>query len=59
MADSILRRADTALYKAKSNGRGSFCFFETADANRQERRKLEVGLQRALETNQSAAGRCG
>ncbi|MGO8080912.1 EAL domain-containing protein [Rhizobium leguminosarum] len=53
IADSILRRADTALYKAKSKGRGTFCFFEaTMDANRQERRKLELDLQQALETNQ-------
>ncbi|TAY98627.1 EAL domain-containing protein [Rhizobium leguminosarum] len=53
VADSILRRADTALYKAKSNGRGTLCFFESAmDANRQERRKLELDLQQALENSQ-------
>ncbi|WP_426128300.1 putative bifunctional diguanylate cyclase/phosphodiesterase [Pararhizobium sp. PWRC1-1] len=53
IADSLLQHADTALYKAKANGRGTFCFFETAmDANRQERRDLEVALQHALETKQ-------
>jgi EAL domain-containing protein (putative c-di-GMP-specific phosphodiesterase class I) len=41
------------LYKAKANGRGTYCFFETAmDANRQERRELEILLQRAVETQQ-------
>jgi predicted signal transduction protein with EAL and GGDEF domain len=53
LADTILKHADTALYKAKSNGRGTFCFFETAmDANIQERRKLEIDLQQALEAKQ-------
>jgi diguanylate cyclase (GGDEF)-like protein len=53
LADSLLRHADTALYKAKSNGRGTFCFFEPAmDANRQERRELEILLQQAVETQQ-------
>jgi diguanylate cyclase (GGDEF)-like protein len=53
IADSILRHADTALYKAKANGRGTFCFFETAmDATRQQRRKFEIDLQQALESEQ-------
>ena len=53
IADALLRHADTALYKAKANGRGTFCFFETEmDADRQERRQLEAVLQEALETRQ-------
>jgi diguanylate cyclase (GGDEF)-like protein len=53
LADSLLRHSDTALYKAKSNGRGTFCFFEsTMDADRQEQRELEILLQQAVDTQQ-------
>ena len=53
LADSLLKHADTALYKAKASGRGTFCFFETAmDTNRQERRELEILLRQAIETQQ-------
>jgi diguanylate cyclase (GGDEF)-like protein len=52
-ADSLLRNADTALYKAKSNGRGNYCFFEPAmDAGIQKRRKLEVDFRQAVASNQ-------
>lgn len=53
LADSLLKHADTALYKAKASGRGTFCFFETAmDANRHERRELEILLRQAIEAQQ-------
>ncbi|TVZ74588.1 diguanylate cyclase (GGDEF)-like protein [Rhizobium mongolense USDA 1844] len=29
-ADGVLKNADTALYKAKTGGRGTYCFFEPA-----------------------------
>ncbi|MCJ9672056.1 MULTISPECIES: bifunctional diguanylate cyclase/phosphodiesterase [unclassified Neorhizobium] len=52
-ADSLLRNADTALYKAKSNGRGNYCFFEPAmDVGIQKRRKLEVDFRQAIANNQ-------
>jgi diguanylate cyclase (GGDEF)-like protein len=49
-ADDLLKNADLALYDAKSNGRGVHRFFEPEmDANMKARRKLELGLRRALE----------
>ncbi|MBY3026981.1 putative bifunctional diguanylate cyclase/phosphodiesterase [Rhizobium leguminosarum] len=52
-ADSLLRNADTALYKAKSNGRGNYCFFEPSmDAGIQARRKLEADFRQAIVSNQ-------
>jgi diguanylate cyclase (GGDEF)-like protein len=50
--DALLSCADTALYKAKSEGRNTVCFFEAGmDAAFRERRRLEADLRRALETN--------
>ena len=45
----LLRNADTALYGAKANGRGTCCFFE-ADMNAalHSRRTLELGLRQAI-----------
>ena len=47
--DSLLKNADLALYRAQGDGREPFCFFEpTMDATMQARRRLEIGLRRAL-----------
>ncbi|AJD44755.1 EAL domain-containing protein [Rhizobium sp. SEMIA 4085] len=52
-ADGVLKNADTALYKAKTDGRGTYCFFEPAmDAGMQKRRKLEVDLRQAIAGSQ-------
>src|SRR5262249_40988804 len=48
-ADTLLKNADIALYRAKSDGRGVFRFFTPAmDALLQERRQMEIDLQHAL-----------
>jgi len=47
--DTLLKNADIALYRAKSDGRGMFRFFAPAmDARLQERRRLELDLQHAM-----------
>jgi diguanylate cyclase (GGDEF)-like protein len=47
--DALLKNADMAMYRAKSEGRNTYRFFEfTMDARIQERRKLEMDLRRAL-----------
>ncbi|HEY8565627.1 MAG TPA: EAL domain-containing protein [Beijerinckiaceae bacterium] len=48
-ADTLLRNADLALYRAKEDGRGTYRFFEPAmDAAVQARRSLELDLREAL-----------
>jgi diguanylate cyclase (GGDEF)-like protein len=48
-AAPLLRLADIALYRAKSEGRRIFRFFEPAmDSELQFRRRLEIDLRRAL-----------
>jgi diguanylate cyclase (GGDEF)-like protein len=48
-ADHLLKSADTALYRAKADGRGTYRFFESEmDALLQRRRVLELDLRRAL-----------
>jgi len=47
--DQLLKNADTALYRAKSEGRGLYRFFEPEmDARMQARRVLEIDLRKAL-----------
>jgi diguanylate cyclase (GGDEF)-like protein len=48
-ADALVRHADLALYKAKSEGRNRYRFFETAmEAEARDRRDLEEDMRRAL-----------
>ncbi|WP_027521314.1 bifunctional diguanylate cyclase/phosphodiesterase [Bradyrhizobium sp. Ec3.3] len=47
--EQLLRNADLALYRAKSDGRGMYRFFEPAmDEQVQSRRALELDLRKAL-----------
>jgi diguanylate cyclase (GGDEF)-like protein len=47
--DKLLKNADLALYRAKSDGRDSYRFFEPdMDAKMQLRRTMEIDLRRAL-----------
>ncbi len=49
IADELLKKADTALYGAKANGRGTSCFYEDAmNVALQLRRETEIGLRRAI-----------
>jgi diguanylate cyclase (GGDEF)-like protein len=48
-ADTVLKNADMALYRAKADGRGTFCFFRDELAQIVEaRRILELDLRKAL-----------
>ena len=52
-ADELLKNADLALYRAKSDGRGVYRLFHAAmDAEMQVRRRLEVDLRHALPNGQ-------
>jgi diguanylate cyclase (GGDEF)-like protein len=49
-ADQLMKNADLALYRTKSDGRNGFSFFKPEMNNQiQVRRTLEVDLRRALE----------
>ncbi len=52
-ADTLLRHADLAMYRAKATGRGSFHFFETQmNEEVQLRARIEAELRTALQENQ-------
>lgn len=52
-ADYLLKSADLAVYRAKSDGRATFRFFEAEmDAIAQERRTLEMDLRAAVKLGQ-------
>ncbi len=45
----LMKKADLALYKAKTDGRATYCFFEAEmDARAKAQRKLEADLRNAL-----------
>ena len=49
LAEELLKNADLALYRAKSEGRGTYQFFEPGmDARMHARRQLEIDLRQAL-----------
>ncbi|MEQ8233888.1 MAG: EAL domain-containing protein [Gammaproteobacteria bacterium] len=51
--EALLRRADTAMYKAKADGKATCRFFEAAmDAALLARKRLEERLRRAIECEQ-------
>ena len=52
-ADVLMKNADMALYRAKSEGRSTYHFFEKdMDAQIQKRRMIEAGLRAALGNNE-------
>lgn len=52
-AETLQRNADTALYRAKDNGRGSAAFFDQEmDEHARERRALEHDLRHAIARDQ-------
>ncbi|MEO6012658.1 MAG: EAL domain-containing protein [Devosia sp.] len=51
--DILMKNADLALYRAKSEGRSTYHFFEKdMDAQIQKRRTIESGLRAALQLNE-------
>lgn len=51
-AEKLLKNADMALSRAKSEGHGTFSFFESEmDARAQTRRRIEIDLRDAIENS--------
>ncbi|MCO4786210.1 MAG: bifunctional diguanylate cyclase/phosphodiesterase, partial [Marinomonas atlantica] len=52
-SSQVLRRADTAMYRIKAEGRNGYRFFDvTMQQEAQKRWQLEEGLHKAIERNQ-------
>ena len=52
-ADELINKADTALYRAKKDGRSTYCVFEDGmDVAIKDRRKIEAALDRAVENEE-------
>ena len=52
-ADALIRNADLALYKAKSEGRNRYRFFETSmEAESRDRRELEQAMRKGISMNE-------
>jgi diguanylate cyclase (GGDEF)-like protein/PAS domain S-box-containing protein len=52
-SESLLKRADSALYQAKERGRNTYQFFtEQRDSKMERRLNLEHGLRKALNNNE-------
>lgn len=51
--ETLLKKADMALYQTKQNGRGTYCFFEPAmEASVKDRHALALDLRKALAADQ-------
>jgi len=52
-SELLMHRADSAMYKAKENGRNNFQYFTSEmDIAETKRRQLEIALRKALDNNQ-------
>jgi diguanylate cyclase (GGDEF)-like protein len=52
-ANVLLRNADVAMYRAKGEGGGAYCFFtREMNARAVERLEIEAGLRRAIDRNE-------